>query len=154
VVKGGLMARKRKGEKTRTRTDIHPDIKEALLTGHIWRLLLDGETAPTWYTDKDIHDLWIKYGDFILEDYRDIGTDFRVYPRRPNEKGFPSGCRPFGWWKYNNKHGDREKDESEFDFLRRNDLLFPGEESRYLKDLEKYKKWRVGNFKDIEKENN
>ena len=62
------MVRERKGDKTRLKEDIDPEVKEKLLTGDIWRPLLDGETDPSWNNEESVHKLWDKHKDFILNE--------------------------------------------------------------------------------------
>jgi len=114
-------------------------------------------------TDKHRKNTWQRYKDYILLHYRDRRSD---KDRTHLPLSYPSGSRPAAWWSFDNKHGMRRilpgnpepvpmsdetfrgkwklikgdepgRYESQFDFLKRNGLLFDGEEEAYLKNLEK-----------------
>ena len=61
--------------------------------------------------------LWEHNRDFLID--KDVGNQW-LYTRRP-------GTRPAGWWDYEAPEPRRDL-ESEEDYLRRLDLLFPGED--------------------------
>jgi hypothetical protein len=108
---------------------------------------------------------WERSKDYILETFRDRKPSLRDDTLL--ELSYPSGTRPDAWWQYSNVHGMRKilagnpqpvsdemtrgkwrflevEDptlvyESEFDFLKRHNLLFDGEEQAYIENLEKEK---------------
>jgi hypothetical protein len=112
-------------------------------------------------TDAKCRVAWEKHGDYILSHYRDRRPrrdDNTFMPLT-----YKSGQRPWGWWQFQNSHGMRKlvsgeveplsdelyfgkyrfiklpqakyEYESEFDFLKRHDLLFENEEESYLMNL-------------------
>jgi len=123
--------------KKMTKKDLTSGMIEHLIYGS---RLLDWE-QDTFKTDDDRRDTWEKHRDYILLNYCDrVPSD---HDGTFQELTFQSGSRPAAWWSYSNECGKRNDQESQFEFLKRNDLLFSDEEIKYLKNQEAEKAKRL-----------
>jgi hypothetical protein len=144
-------------KKPQSRKGLTPLMIENLIHGHN---PLDGNEA--FISEKHRKDTWKKHADYILSNYRDRESsqdDSTFLPL-----SYPSGSRPEAWWRYDNKHGMRKvisgdpkplspettrgkfrlldkfdpqlKYESQYKFLQRHNLLYPGEKEDHLRNLE------------------
>jgi len=125
------MARKPyKTKEKRTKRELTAGMLEHLIHGC---RLLDGEGNP-FDTDDERKNTWLKHRNYILLHYRDREISDHDGTFQPLT--FTSGSRPAAWWSFSNEYGEREAQESQFEFLKRNNLLFSDEANQFLKNQE------------------
>ena len=109
----------RKLKRKYQKTGLTTEMTEIHNNGYSFKSLLDGYKGSPFIDKKHQEDNWRQHRDFILSHYRDrIPTD-------DDENTYPSGTRPHAFWIFDRRM--EQPPENQLAYLRKYDLLFPGE---------------------------